>query len=150
MTNSNGCERKIIEHFIAIDIDSYELLLGLPWVQRRNPTIEWRHNTWQHKTKPRVKETPLSAFADAVQSEKPAFVAFVRANPTKSRAGTQILTVKIHEIPDAYQKFEDIFSNIFSQAIPKHSPWDHVIDTQDAKVSYGPIYLFSERQLQVL
>ena len=32
MTNSKGCERKTTEHFIAINIDGYELLLGLPWV----------------------------------------------------------------------------------------------------------------------
>ena len=78
MTNNNGCERKTTKHFIAIDINGCKLLLGLPWVQKRNPTIEWRHYAWQHETEPRVKKIPLSAFLDAVQSRKPAFVAFVR------------------------------------------------------------------------
>ena len=150
MTNSNGCERETTEQFIAVNINSCELLLGLPWVWRCNLTIEWRHNTWQHETKLRAKETPLSAFADAVRSRELAFIAFVYADPTKSRASPQILTVRMHKIPDAYQEFKDGFSNTFSQAVPKHSPWDHVINTQDAKVPYGPIYPLSERQLQVL
>ena len=78
MTNSNGCERKTTKHFIAVDIDGFKLLLGLPWVQRRNSTIKWRHNIWQHKTKPRVEEILLSTFLDAAQSHELAFVAFVR------------------------------------------------------------------------
>ena len=40
MINSNSHERKIIKHFIAVDIDSYELLLGLPWAGKCNPTIK--------------------------------------------------------------------------------------------------------------
>ena len=69
---------------------------------------------------------------------------------TKSRTGPHILVVRVHKIPDAYQEFEDVFSGTLSQEIPKHSPWNHVINTQDAKVIYGPIYPLSKKQLQVL
>ena len=97
-----------------------------------------------------VKEIPLSAFLDAAQSHKPAFVAFVCTAHITLQPGPQILAVRIHKILDAYQEFEDVFSNTLSQAVPKHSSWDHIIDTQDARVPYGPIYPLSERQLQIL
>ena len=127
--SSNGCERKTTKHFIAINIDGCEFLLGLPWVQMHNLTIKWCHNIWQHKTKPRVKKIPLSAFLDAAQSLKPAFVASVRSAHVTLQPGPQILAVRVHEIPNAYQEFKNVFSDIFSQAVPKYSPWDHIIDT---------------------
>ena len=114
MTNSNSCERKITKHFIAVDIDGCELLLGLPWVQRHNPTIERRHNTWQHKAEPRVKKISLSAFADAAQSCKPAFVVFVRTAHVTLQPGPQILAVRVHKVPNAYWEFKNVFSNILS------------------------------------
>ena len=64
--------------------------------------------------------------------------------------GLQILAVRVHKIPNAYLEFENVFSNIFSQAVPKHSLWDHIINTQDARVPYGLIYSLSKKQLQVL
>ena len=150
MTNNNGYERKTTKHFIAVDINNRELLLGLPWVQRRNPTIEWRHNTWQHETKLKVKKISLSTFLDAAQSREPAFVTFVRTAHDVLQPSLQILAVRVHKVPNAYREFEDVFSDTFTQAVPKHSPWDHIIYTQDARVPYGPIYPLSKRQLQVL
>ena len=87
---------------------------------------------------------------DATQSREPAFVAFVCTNHVTLQSGLQILAARVHEVPNAYQEFEVVFSDTFSQAVPKHSPWDYIIDTQDAKVPYGPIYPLLERQLQVL
>ena len=111
MTNSNGCERKTTEQFIALDIDGCEPFLRLPLVQRSNQTIEWRHNTWRHGTKPRVEEIPLSALADAAQSQDLAFVAFVRTAHVTLPPGPQILTVRVHKVANAYWEFKNVFSN---------------------------------------
>ena len=62
----------------------------------------------------------------------------------------QILAVRVYKIPNVYQEFKNVFNNIFFPVVPKHSPWNHVSDTQEAKVPYGSIYPLSERQLQVL
>ena len=142
----NANNQRLYSH----NINSCELFLGLPWVQRCNPTIKWRHNIWQHKTKPRVKEISLSAFLDVARSRKLAFVAFVRTAHVTLQPSPQILAVKVHKIPNTYQEFKEVFSNTFSQAVPKHSPWDHIINTQNARVPYGLIYSLLERQLQVL
>ena len=122
MTNSSGCECETIKHFIVLDINNCKLLLGLPWVQRRNSTIEWRHNIWQHKTKPRAEEISLSEFLDAAQSHKPAFVVFVRTAHVTLQPSPQILAVRVHKIPNAYQEFKNVLSNTVSQAVPEHSP----------------------------
>ena len=81
---------------------------------------------------------------------KPAFVTFMCTAHVTLQRGPQIHAVRIYEIPNTYQKFKDVFSDTLSQAVPKDSPRDHIIDTQDARVLYSPISSFSERQLQVL
>ena len=68
-------------------------------------------------------------FLDTVQSRKPTFVAFVRTAYITLQPGPQILAVRIHKIPNAYQEFEDVFSDTLSQAMLKHRPCDHIIDT---------------------
>ena len=100
MTDSSNYERKTTKHLITVDIDSCELLLELPQVQKRKPIIKWRHNTWQHKTEPRIKEIPLSVFLDVPQSQEPAFVAFMRTAHVTLQPGLQILTVRVHEVPN--------------------------------------------------
>ena len=105
MIDSEGYQQETAEKFIAVDIDGYKLLLGLPRLQKRNPTIEWHHNVWRHEQESTVDEVILNGFKNVFKSKEPAFVAFVQENLTTSGSDSGILAVRIHKNLDVYMKF---------------------------------------------
>ena len=56
------------------------------------------------------------------------------------------------EILEEYEESESLFQEETTTAVlPKHQPWNHEIKLQPGKKpEFGPIYLLSEKELQVL
>jgi predicted aspartyl protease len=37
--------RKLKEHLLVLPLDNFDIILGMPWLKKHNPTIDWQTNT---------------------------------------------------------------------------------------------------------
>jgi hypothetical protein len=128
--------------FLVTDLGPEDLVLGLPWLRRMNPEIDWT-----------AGELKLS------DAQRPCAFEQIRANRTQRRrwwkasvledlseqlwcaAGFTYSTELAEKasqakpkrsfediVPRAYRQYEDVFSETQSERLPEHKPYDHAID----------------------
>ena len=122
-----------------MDIKGYDIVLGDPWLQTHNPSIDWIGKTWAYTEWSNPPESlSASAFFDAASKAKRVYA--VRYCPKKSDEP---------QLPPEYEEYRDVFSEEeANKLLPRGCP-EHVIEiTVDPP--YGPIYSLSENELKVL
>src|SRR5271154_7105841 len=126
-----GHEEKI--KLDLVDFSLYDLILGIPWLEKHNPEIDWGKRTMQF---PRCNCTNTTPFEGVVWARPQG----------NALAATQQL------YPPEYADFAELFQEgPPGTTLPKHQPWDHEIPLQPGtSPSYGPIYSLSERELEAL
>lgn len=108
-------------HLQITRLESFPVVLGMPWLRKYNPIIDWQACTV------RLKGEQLCAAT------------------TTSRA--EDLT----GVPLEYQDFADVFSKEKADTLPPHRSFDHHIPIEEGKSPpFGPIYSLSENELKVL
>lgn len=140
--------------FNIIKTPSNPVILGLSWLEKYNPTIDWR---LQRMTFP--MEYPENKPIRRPRFRKPLFIgarAFVRT----SKEGTPFViyaipTNKEHvltaSIPKQYKDFQDVFQIKNADMLPEHRPYDHAIDLEEgAQLPFGPIYNLLQSELAEL
>lgn len=135
--------------FNIIRTPSNPVILGLSWLEKFNPSIDWklRRITFQKNPvrKPRVKK-PLFIGARAfVRSSRECAPFVIYAAPTsKEKTSTT-------SIPERYRDFEDVFQKKNADILPEHRPYDCAIDLEEgAQPPFGPIYNLSQTELAEL
>lgn len=109
--------------FQVTDLALVPVVLGIPWLRKYNPDINWTTGTVQ----PRKADCNATA-ATAVLSD------------TSEAA-----------IPKDYHDFMDVFSKAKADELPPHRPFDHRIPIEDGKTPpFGPIYALSDTELKTL
>ena len=85
---------------MATDLQGYDFILGEPWLQTRNPDIDWVEKTW--------------AYTERSEPPKPLMVHAFLAKASKARC---IFAVRYMtqpspelELPLEYAEFQDVFS----------------------------------------
>lgn len=161
---------KIQKHHEVITLDvlgtaAHDVILGLPWLRKHNPVIDWKNNklslrccsrgTLQLDPAQLTKQLADEKEINNISSTKTRQDRAVDRTDTTSPPGQQV-TVKEKSatpaIPDVYKQYARMFEEeLTAKALPKHKPWDHEIKLQEGKQpTFGPLYQLSEKELGVL
>ena len=144
--------------FNIISSPEHSLVLGLPWFELHNPTIDWRKRTIEEITvqsesrqiptrdmgSQKIPTISIPQLREEGRKED-MFLFAVLATPTSS---SQELGV---QLPKKYTEFSDVFDKVKANRLPEHRPYDCPIDLQPGKEPpWGPIYNLSPTELEVL
>lgn len=117
----------------------FPLILGLPWLQRANPQIDWKTSSMLCSSSPKV-----STSDDSVPCLSVMFC------PMLCSVSVMSTTTSV-SIPLEYSSYADVFEEKNADILPEHRPYDIGIDLKPgATVPWGPIYNLSEPELAEL
>jgi hypothetical protein len=159
MRDSAGVKRSHAVNFVVADIRGYDVILGMAWLKKQNPDINWDSGVWHWRTRTEAEDRPICLVSAA------AFVATMHAERTqgyefhftdldldRDTAGDVLMATGPEPTdPDAYKAYVRVFSEADSESMPNHGPQDLAIELLDGKQSlWGPIYNLSEKELATL
>ena len=153
--DSQGTERKEQEQFVAADLDRYEVILGMPWLRRHNPRIDWSQHHWSYpNVAHNVELVSPQQFESLVDQGATAYAAFARESQEDTNGG-ETLGVSLHtleavDLPREYEDYCDVFSEDAANELPPYGPQDHAIDLDGGAPPFGPLYNLSANELTVL
>ena len=157
--------------FNVIKSPSNPVVLGLSWLDRYNPDIDW--NARKLTFQPDSSDIPLSIDTPIPQKSKNIDFHPVRASKIQiplivgarafMRAAKKGTTFAIYTIPTSeqiqassqlpvqYKEYEDVFEKKNADILPQHRPYDCGIDLQEGtQPPFGPIYSLSQNELAAL
>ena len=158
--------------FDVFSLATYDVILGMPWMKKHNPTIDWEKGELQFekcacviRTKPTRRQ---SSEVDEKQSHNLArtyqILVSNKVDSTERTSSTDtemILSgqeVRVDkgshnplEIPKEYANWEWLFQEeVTAAALPKHQPWDHEIILEEGKEpTFESLYRQTDRELEV-
>ncbi len=141
MCDSAGVKRSHAVNFVIADIRSYNVILGMAWLQKQNPDINWDSEVWHWRTRTKAEDGPICLVSAA------AFVAKMRAEYTqeyefnltnldldRNTAGVVLMaTAPEPTVPEAYKAYVQVVSEADSESMPSTGPQDLVIELFDGK-----------------
>jgi len=157
VTDHSGVKTKHI--FFVADIGPDDYILGFPFLEANEPTVDWAHalvegsttistldaDKWTPPTKksPRKKRIPL--WVCSIPDWTPGDEVWQRFDIRKSTMAQQ-LTIEVNEqkeektwqelVPPQYHRHARVFREKDSEKFPDRRPWDHAIDLKpDAPAS---------------
>ena len=144
----------------------HDVVLGTPWLERHNPSIEWKQRvlTFErcgcvtdirpvHRQRSMADEERL--LGNTASQPKPTLRS--SSNSTDAAEVQADHEVRVKEgshapsdIPEEFRKWKRLFQEETGlAALPKHQPWDHKIRLQPGKdPPWGPLYALSKRELE--
>ncbi len=157
--------------FNVIQSPSNPVVLGLSWLDRYNPSIDW--NTRKLKFQSNIldsssnstsyipeKPKKLDSQPIRVSNTQMPMVIGARAFMKAAKGGNTfaIYATPISEpiqasnqLPARYKEYEDVFEKKNADILPQHRPYDCGIDLQEgAQPPFGPIYNLSQNELATL
>lgn len=131
-----------------------DIILGIPWLRKHNPTIDWitghlrfEKCTCRREQNPRIFTPSEDRDHDeAVMREQTPTILIKTRNHKLAAITSENL------VPEEYRRYSKIFKeDLPEEALPKHQPWDHEIPLiPDKQPSFHKIYPMNEAQLQAL
>ena len=162
--------------FDVVDMASHDIVLGVPWLKKHNPQINWKTETVTLGRDCVIRPRPLrqlNATKDERRSkttlpgncaipnskrghsEKPppsTVATDTDRRPTGQQVSNQAGINTPSDYPQEYQRWAALFEEGTDEsALPKHESWDHEIPLVEGKTpGFGPIYALSETELKAL
>jgi len=158
--------------FDVLEMATHDFILGISWLQRHNPTVDWKAKQLRFKNGLLVKAWIPGKSRDGVTDERTRRVCQGmhtmwasnkgRTNqppaPAAEDEGPSMQEARSFErtdktlVPHEYRQWQALFDDDkTSGALPKHQPWDHKIPLQEGKQpTFGPIYQLSQKELEEL
>lgn len=152
--------------FHLLSITSYDIILGAPWLQQHNPSIDWTLRQLSFKSEYCKQHClPLRAASPATLKETaetvPLDISLVDVTTFESddsqtpvgilRLCNSTSTTSEVKLPEEYQDFGSLFASSSMDTLPGHQQWDHKIPLVNGKQPpYGPIYALSAVELEAL
>jgi hypothetical protein len=144
-----GSDEEIFEFYVT-SLGPEKVILGLPWLRHRNPTINWQEGTMHLGTdqgmSPEPLEIELTRIAancmerrrllsekvmDTIQDKIFCLAGFTYSQQIAEKANRAKGIRTFEEmVPEPYRDFAKVFSEEESHRLPKHQPWDHAIDLE--------------------
>ena len=146
------------EEFDLVQIP-HEVILGLLWLEKQNPKIDWRRRQLVFPDKTLVtsepgvmiKEISLTCWKKYHQHRQ-ACVAWMKPQ-TQQLCTTQDAVDKTQapQLPSEYKRYQEIFEETAIMTLLEHQEWDHKIPLEDRKKpTHSPIYTLSAKELEAL
>ena len=152
---------------ITFDLVSvpHEVILGIPWLEKVNPSIDWNsqkitiEKEKSKKSTPKQGKTPMIEVCKISQKQmrkinqhKLQNVLTLWIKPVSGQLNaTQEKDKARAKISRDYQEFYAMFKEEAYEKLPEHQDWDHKIPIEKGKKpTYGPIYALSETELKAL
>lgn len=132
--------------FDITDIGKWDLILGIPWLRKYNPKIDWTTGQVQWgdaaMKNSRHPQRNMLATADRRLST------MENGNRTKL---SEELQQRLKDVPEEYHKYAKIFQETLDTGLPEHSHYDHEIKLKEGtRPTYQKIYGLNEKQRQAL
>lgn len=130
--------------FNVTDIGSFDCILGMDWLTRHNPQINWNS---------KMATFVCCGYSQAISVSLISAHVFSSPYPeiTQDLSIFSAASEEIEHVPSDYLQYADIFSKSRSNSLPPHRPCDHKINVEEpAIIPHGPIYNLSELELQCL
>lgn len=161
------------QHYERLTLDiirmaNHDIVLGIPWLRRHNPTIDWKQhklrfdgcscmkNNGPGKGRPFTDED-LNEICEISHPNKKQQVSFDSIDTELGQLDQQMIrdTRGKHAppaLPQEYKQWLHLFEDeVTAKALPKHQPWDHEIKLEPGKQpTFRPIYALSSKELQEL
>lgn len=152
---------------LVTSIGQHDIILGLPWLRRNNPKIDWAEKTIQWTDEPpaeaylgQTSHLGISSMtlSDVQQMDvkdvEYSMLLHVRFK-TSSDLELSVLTGETmhgdNAIPAEFAEFLDVFSKTSADALPEHTKYDHKIELEEGKIPpFGRLYNLSETELKAL
>jgi hypothetical protein len=153
-----GADEEIFEFYVT-SLGPEKVILGLPWLRHRNPTINWQEGTmylgadWGMSPEPlEIELTRIAAnrterrrllsekVTDTIQDEIFCLAGFTYSQQIAEKAN-QAKGIRTFEemVPEPYRDYAKVFSEEESHRLPKHQPWDHAIDLEPDAVMHWKV-----------
>jgi Reverse transcriptase (RNA-dependent DNA polymerase)/gag-polyprotein putative aspartyl protease len=141
--------------FLIGGIGDQEVILGLPWLIRENPDINWKRGTLQWRPEyidlnhPRhwkgYFETPADELTIRLYRAKLSETFNLMYGPKEE------IKKKIEDqVPKQYHEYLDVFSKKKSERFPQERPYDHEINLkEDFKPKRIPPYSLNQQELKL-
>lgn len=142
MTDAQQTTRTLMQPFMVMDLEGYDVLLGWDWLIGTNPKIDWRAKRWSYrrKTIPRIELQEPHAFVRSVKA--------LNERPMVLKPNTGGVT---GILPEELAEFKDVFADDRYGDLVDQRKAHHALDLQEGKEPpYLPIYNMSERELKTL
>jgi hypothetical protein len=138
------------QNFYITQIEPEKVILGLPWLRHRNPSIDWQASTMHLSADQGMGPEPLEVevmcimanhmeshclladkVVDTMQDEVFCLAGFTYSQKITEKANIAKGKKTFEEmVPPPYRNFAKVFSEEESQHLPEHQPWDHSIDLE--------------------
>ena len=118
----------------AIPMATYDVILGMPWLNTHTPWIHWSKRKLVF-----ASGYSLSASATVATAVDGTWIAATREEEPAE------------ELPEAYKNYEHLFAEEGANELPPHRPWDLSIELMEGKTPpYRPIYAMSQPESESL
>ncbi|KAH7475360.1 hypothetical protein FOMA001_g11755 [Fusarium oxysporum f. sp. matthiolae] len=168
---------------ISFDIiplgENMDILLGMNWLRRQNPHIDWRTGQITFPSDPdsdsetimtskkRSQSTTKGESVERHGTKIPPPPKGVRHKHKKGqRSKTEILGIlqqqdprkdrppttsqdRLKNIPKEYRIYDKLFREELETGVPEHSQWDHEIKLTDENLPFQKIYPLNQGELEV-
>ncbi|MGB2685899.1 MAG: pol polyprotein, partial [Olleya sp.] len=122
-----------------------ELILGMSWLEKHNPSIDWVDKSIVFQCQCGTREMPQLKREYATLGQRG--LCATSEKPAHHSQGALPM-----QIPVEYQEYRKLFQEEAGlDALPKHQAWDHEIPIVPGKVpTTGPLYSMSKKELDAL
>jgi hypothetical protein len=149
VTEMTRFQMSMAEHKETVTADivnsTKPLNLGMPWLVKNKPQIDWKKETMTIPSK-EPNRFPISIVSANTfkRSMKQGTTYILRLDPEPKET-------KVEQIPEEYLEYQDVFSKAKGDELAPHRDIDHSIPLIDGKQPpFGPLYNLSEKELKVL
>ena len=155
--------------FYVTTIGDQDLILGLPWLEKHNPIINWKEKTlefqsssedkakafiqslaWEQEETALIKDKEPSdqlyaPFEDIGQwNEERPDIAIRKYSPVQQMEHKYNAEQEESILPTQYLPWKEVFEQKAAEWFPSKHPWDHAIELKDDfKLKKGKIYLLN-------
>jgi transposase InsO family protein len=150
--------------FDVTPLGAYDIVLGIPWLRRHNPSINWKtgefqfnrcqcirsnpnpRQQWRIKLEQWTPQTQEDYYEALQEHDDPEYVFEIEEIAAITQEKPQEKS-----IPMEHQEFQELFPTRKETPLPEHGPHDHEIPIQPGKdPKYMPLYQLSEPESEVL
>lgn len=133
------------EHFLVTNLGTNKVILGLPWLERHNPKIDWRARLVELIDQVTTEATQYQAKQAILQELT--ITAFTQQEALKHKDTRTAEEM----VPKQYHKFLTVFDKKAAERFPPSRPYDHAINLKPGFTPRaGKVYLLpvTEQKLQ--